>query len=589
MTEPRTLCEAFQSTAAARPDAVAIRTVDGTTELTWAQYAGRVRSIAAGLAALGIDAGDTLAIMLTNRPEFHLVDAAAMHLGATPFSIYNSNPPELIAHLLADAGCRILFCEKQFLVQVRAAVRDLSDTLTIIGVDTEDEDVLSLDQLEGRGVCDFEFDAAWRSVGPQDLATIIYTSGTTGSPKGVELTHANVIANYLGMTAVLSVGVDDRVISYLPDAHGANRWLAHWVPMLTGTEVTTVTRVKDVFDAVHSVRPTVFLGVPRTWYKIKDGIEATIAQANPHRRALSRWAISVGRNRARARLEGRPPGPALTTRYWIANTLVLSRIREQLGLDQMRYAVSSTAPIAPETLEFMLGLGLRICEAWGMSELTCGATINPPDSIRIGTAGKPLPGNEVRLGDDGELLVRSPSAMRGYRNDPDQTAEAIDADGWVHTGDIATIDADGYVRIVDRKKELIINSSGKNMSPANIENTVKTASPLIGAVAAIGDARPYVTALISLDDEALAAFVAQQGITDRTPAALAAHPTVLAEIEAAVTRANGRLPRVEQVRKHTVLPVLWQPGGDELTPTMKLRRRPIADKYRTEIDRLYAK
>jgi len=277
----------------------------------------------------------------------------------------------------------------------------------------------------------------------------------------------------------------------------------------------------------------------------------------------------------------------LAFQHAVAERLVLSAVRKKLGLDRVRFAATGAAAIDTEALEFVLGLGLPVCEVWGMSELSCAATVNPPDAIRIGTVGKALPNAELRIADDGELLVRGPLVMKGYRNDPEKTAEAVDGDGWLHTGDIATMDADGYVRIVDRKKELMINASGKNMSPANIEGIVKVSCPLVGSVVAIGDDRPYVVALLTLDPDAAAAFAEQHGIADASPATLADHPDVQAAIDAGLKDANARLARVEQIKKFAILADVWEPGGDEITPTMKLKRRPIATKYAADIEKLY--
>jgi long-chain acyl-CoA synthetase len=267
---------------------------------------------------------------------------------------------------------------------------------------------------------------------------------------------------------------------------------------------------------------------------------------------------------------------------------VFSAIRTRLGLDRVKFAATGAAAIDPEALEFVLALGLPVCELWGMSEVSCAATVNPPDAIRIGTVGVALSNVELQLAEDGELLVRGPLVMKGYRNEPEKTAETIDADGWLHTGDIASIDEDGYVRIVDRKKELMINASGKNMSPANIEGTVKVSCPLVGSVVAIGDDRPYVVALMTLDPDAAAIYAQQQGLSDASPATLADDPGVRAAIEQGMKEANARLARVEQIKKFAILPEVWEPGGDEVTPTMKLKRKPIATKYAKQIEDLYA-
>jgi len=584
---PGTLPAAFQKTAATYPHRLALAGADGTVRLTWRHYADRVRALATGLAALGVRRGDTVGLMLTNRPEFHLVDTAALHAGATPFSIYNTLAPEQIAHLFGNAGNRVVVCERQFLDRIRAAAGP--DLAQVVCVDGPAEGTIALSDLETRTAEGFDFDRAWQAVTPEDVATIIYTSGTTGPPKGVELTHANLLAEIAATSSIVPVSPDDSVISYLPDAHIANRWGAHYTNMVTGMQIVTLPDLKQMIEVLPKVRPTFFGAVTQVWYKLKAGIEAQLAaEQSPVKQKLAGWAIGVGRTHARLQSDRRPVPRSLAVQHAVADRLVLSAIRRRLGLDRVRFAATGAAAIDPDALEFVLGLGVPVCELWGMSELSCAATVNPPDAVRIGTVGTALPGVELRLGDDGELLVRGPLVMKGYRNDPGKTAEAIDPDGWLHTGDIATIDADGYVRIVDRKKELMINAAGKNMSPANIEGIVKVSCPLAGSVVAIGDDRPYVVALITLDPDVAAAFAQQHGIADASPAALAEHPDVRAAIEAGIATANARLSRVEQIKKFAILHETWEPGGDEITPTMKLKRKPIATKYAADIEKLYA-
>jgi long-subunit acyl-CoA synthetase (AMP-forming) len=587
---PSTFCEAFQATARRHPDAVALRTPGDTMSVTWGEYSARVSTIAAGLAALGVRRGDTLAMMLTNRPEFHLVDTAAMHLGATPFSIYNTLAPEQIGYVLSNAGNRVVVCEEQFAATVLAAIPLGGLVQQVICVDGKPDGTVTLESVEAGGRDDFDLDASWRAVQPDDVLTIIYTSGTTGPPKGVELTHANMLAEVEATRELLSVGYDDRVISYLPDAHAANRWGAHYMNLATGIQITTLDDLKKAISVLPEVRPTFFGAVPQVWYKIKAAIEATLAQeSSPIKRRLGRWAIDVGRQVARLRSDGKPIPRRLRRRHRLAERLVLGPVRTKLGFDQLRLAATGAAAISPDALEFVLGLGIPCCEGWGMSELSALATINPIDAIRIGTVGKAVRGVTLAIADDGELLARGALLMKGYRHDPDKTAEAIDGDGWLHTGDIATIDADGYVRIVDRKKELIINAAGKNMSPANIEGTLRVSCPLLGGAAAIGDDRPFVVALLTLDPDVSAAFATRAGLPGASVAALAREPAVLAEIEAGIARANTQLSRVEQVKKWALLGDVWEPGGDEMTPTMKLKRKPIAAKYATEIEQLYAR
>ncbi|WP_327144267.1 AMP-dependent synthetase/ligase [Nocardia sp. NBC_01327] len=593
---PATMCAAFQETVRRYPDEIALRTSGDAVTLTWRQYADRVRAIAAGLAGLGVGSGDTVAIMLTNRPEFHLCDTAILHIGATPFSTYNTNPAEAIAYQFENAGNRVIICERQFLPTVLAARKLGGRVEHVVCVDDPGEQesggaavgVLGLDQVVAAPAGDFDFDAAWRTVGADDLLTIVYTSGTTGPPKGVELTHRNFIENARVAAEFDGLSPTDRIISYLPDAHAANRWLAHYSSMLFGVQITTVSDMKVILTALTEVRPTVFLGVPRVWVKLKAALESAIEDdPSPVRKHLARWAIGVGRARARAASAGRPLGALDAVRYALADRLVLSRVRTRLGLDRLRMGVTGAAPIPAEVHEFVLGLGLLLCEGWGMSECTAAISLNRPERIKLGTVGTPVPGAEVRIAADGELLVRGPMVMRGYRNDPEKTAETVDSDGWLHTGDIGEIDDEGYIKIVDRKKELIINAAGKNMSPANIENALTAHGPLIGTAVAIGEQRPYNVALICLDPEAAAAFAAKHSLPDTSLATLSTHPRVREALQSGIDAANAKLSRVEQIKKFAVLQEIWEPGSQHLTPTNKLKRKPIATDYASLIDDLY--
>ncbi|MFZ2510062.1 MAG: AMP-binding protein, partial [Gordonia sp. (in: high G+C Gram-positive bacteria)] len=380
---------------------------------------------------------------------------------------------------------------------------------------------------------------------------------------------------------------DDRIISYLPAAHIADRVATHGVSLTTGAEVTCVPDPRDLVTALPGVHPTTFFGVPRVWQKLRAGIEANLAETSGVKAKLADWALGMGDQVAGLRLEGKEPAGLLAVQHGLADKLVLSKIRAAIGMDQLRYAASGAAAIPPEVLRFFLGLGIPIIELWGMSE-TCGATTTTSlDDLAFGTVGRPVPGIELKVGADGELFVRGPYVMRGYRRAPEKTAETIDPDGWLATGDIAEIRSDGNVRIVDRKKELFISEAGKNMAPTNIENAIKAASPLVGTVVAIGDAKPYVTALIVLDPDMAAVKARQCGLGEADVAAVAAHPDVIAELKAAVRAGNAKLSRVEQIKRFVVLPTAWDPGGDELTPTMKLRRNPISDKYSAQIVDLY--
>jgi len=548
-----TLCHAFQLTAAERPDAIALRNPGDAVAITWREYAARVEAIASGLAALGVERGDAVAIMLLNRPEFHLLDTAILHLGAVPFSVYNTSTAEQVAHQFRNGGNRVVITERHFLRTVLTARRAVPAVEHVVQIDGADDDIMSLGELEGTGSSAFRFAETWQAVGPDDLAAIIYTSGTTGPPKGVELTHATAMAECAASSARFPVTPGGRTMSYLPSAHVVDRWSSHWWASIThGFSVTSVGDMRTVIFLLPGVRPTKWGGVPRIWEKLHQAL--------------------VGQGIADPSALGEEERAGL---------------RERLGLDDAEYLSGGAAPMPIDVLRYFEALGLPIAEAWGMSETAGAATANPPAAIRAGTCGTPLPGVEIDLAADGELLVRGPTLMRGYRDDPEATAEAMDDDGWLRTGDVAHV-ADGYVSIVDRKKELIVTAGGKNLSPANIEARLEAASPLIAHAAAIGDRRPYVAALVVLDPDAAVDFAAEHGIDDASVTALATHSEVRSAIRAAVEEANRRLSRVERIKRFAVLPYEWRAGGEELTPTLKLKRREIAVRYASEIDALYA-
>jgi long-chain acyl-CoA synthetase len=567
-----TFCAAFQRTAAERPDEPALRTAGDSAGLTWREYADRVRRLAEGLTSLGLRRGDTLALLLTNRAEFHLVDAAAIHLGAVPFSIYTTSAPEQIEFLMRDSGARIAVTEEALLGRLEEAIGGESRLDHLLMVE-------DLDELERRRSPGFDFEATWRAVGADDLLTLIYTSGTTGPPKGVELTHGNVLAGWRGLHSAWNLPhPGGSTISYLPSAHVADRFATHYAGILFGTAVTSCPDPRQVGRMLPELRPTTFAAVPRIWQKLKAGVEAAmLGEPDPRRRNAANWAIDVGRRAVALEQRGEPVPDDLRRERKQADQLVFAGIRERIGLDRCELAVCAAAPVPAEVLEFFHAVGLPILEVYGLSETSAVATANPPTQPRIGTVGPPVPGVELRLADDGEVLLRGDSVMRGYRNRPDKTVEAIDAEGWLHTGDVGAVDPDGYLRVIDRKKELIINAAGKNMSPANIETTLKAASPLIGQACVIGDARPYNVALLTLDAEAAGAYAATHG-----------EDALRTEVAASVDRANARLARVEQIKRHRVLDGDWMPGGVELTPTMKLKRRAIAERYAREIEELYA-
>jgi long-subunit acyl-CoA synthetase (AMP-forming) len=585
-----TIAEAFRITAENRADEVAVRTKGDDISWTWAQLRERVDGLAAGLSGLGVGPGETVALLLNNRPEFHLCDLAAMTTGATPFSIYMQYTPEQIRFVATDAGARFLITEQALLAGALEARKEMPELEHVIVVDGgAPEGVLSLDDVMAAPDPDFDVDVAVQRIRPDDVLTIIYTSGTTGPPKGVQLSHRNLLTAVDQAEQLIDFPRDGRVISWLPAAHVAERNAHHYLPVVYGLEITSCDNPREIFAYLPEVRPVWFFAVPRIFEKLKAGLEAMVAGQPAEQREKTEAAMRDALEKVRLEQRGEEVPADLAARVAEADRELFAGLRAMLGLDQAKAIYVGAAPTPVEVIEFFHAVGLPLAELWGMSE-TCGAgAANPPERIKIGTVGPPAPGVDMKLADDGELLIRSDVVMLGYRNQPEKTAEVMTEDGFLRTGDIGEFDEDGYLRIVDRKKEIIINAAGKNMSPANIEATLKASSPLIGQAACIGDGRSYNTALIVLDSDFAPAWAAQQGIEDTSLAALARDERMRAAVQAGVDEANTKLARVEQIKKFTVVEGDWLPGGDELTPTMKLKRKPIDAKYAATIDAMYAR
>ena len=582
------LALAFKATVDRIPDDPAIVWGEGEDEriYSWREISDQTGRIAGGLASLGVSKGDTVALMLNNRPEFMPCDLAAVSLGAVPFSIYQTSSPEQIRHVVADAGAKVAIVESEFLEVFNEARGDLPEVESLIVIDGPggDHTLESLQQVDP----DFDVSESVEAVDADDLLTLIYTSGTTGPPKGVQLTHRNLMS--------LTAGVEDiihfpergaKVISWLPAAHIAERGAHYYLPVIRGCSVTICPDPRRIVEWLPKVRPTWFFAVPRIWEKLKAGLEAKMSAIPGDDGDKARAGLEAALKKVRLEQAGEEVPEELAAGVAAADEAMFSHLRTALGLDEAIAVNVGAAPTPVEVLAFFHAIGVPIGELWGMSE-TCGATtVNPPEKIKLGTVGPPLPGLEIKLADDGEVLVKGDTIMPGYRNLPDKTAETIDDDGWLSTGDIGELDEDGYLKIVDRKKELIINAAGKNMSPANIEAHLKSSSPLIGQAVAIGDKRPYNVALIVLDPDFAPVWAKQNGHEGKPVEELAGEEEMLSAVQAGVDEANAKMARVEQIKKFKVLPTDWTPGGDELTPTMKLKRKPIDAKYADEIEDLY--
>jgi long-chain acyl-CoA synthetase len=596
----RTLCDELRQVAETSGDAYAYadQAGDRWRSLTWERARQRVLEVAAGFAALGLASGERVALMLPNRSEHVLADLGAVHAGGLGVTLYATLAPEQIAYVAADCDARIAVLDGAAeLARWRPALDQLPGIKKVIVRDPAtrpagDRYVTWADFVElGRerfAAEPGEVTARMAEIKPDDPLALLYTSGTTGNPKGVVLTHRNILYAMVAVDAMGILGPRVRWVSYLPLAHIAERMFSVYLPIHTAGHVHFCPDAAQLIQVIGTVRPTAFFGVPRVWEKIRAGIQALLtAEPDEAKRAAVRQAMDIGRRYVRSCQYGHSTSAEMATQFRAADERVLAPIRGLLGLGEARSVSSAAAPLPPDVAAFFAGLGMKILDVYGMTETTGAFTANTPAEFKLGTVGRPAAGMEVRIADDGEILVRGPLTTPGYHGRPDLTRALIDADGWLHTGDIGTIDADGFVSVTDRKKELIITAGGENISPAAVEN-VLVAHPLIGQALAYGDRRPYLVALLTLDGEAAPVWARARDVTVGSLAALAEDPQVLAEVAAGVAAANERLARVQQVKRWRLLPVEWTAETGELTPTLKLKRRVIHAKYADAIDSLYA-
>jgi long-chain acyl-CoA synthetase len=599
MAGDRTICDllAETATAAAGTPAFSDEDGDGWQTLTWAQARQQVLELAAGFAALGLAPGERVALMLPNRTEHVLADLAAVHAGGLGVTIYATLAPEQIAFVAGDCDARIAVLDGAGeLARWQPVLAELPGLKTIIVRDAAacpaGEQYLTWEAFAALGKERYAEDpglVAGRvaAITADDPVALLYTSGTTGNPKGVLLTHRNVGYELACAQGMGLIPDGARWVSYLPLAHIAERMFSIYLPIHTGTHVHFCPDTAQLVRVVGKVRPNGFFGVPRVWEKIRAGIEALLTlEQDEAKRAAVAGAMDTGRRYVAACQYGHTMPPGLEEEFAAADAAVLAPIRGLLGLGEAEVVSSAAAPLPPEVAAFFSGLGMKILDIYGMTETTGAFTTNTPEAFKLGTVGRPYPGMEVRIADDGEICVRGPLTTPGYLNRPDLTADLIDADGWLHTGDIGKLDADGFLSVVDRKKELIITAGGENIAPAAIESLL-VAHPLIGQALAYGDRRKYVVALLTLDGEVAPAWAKARGIDSGSLAGLAADPVVLAEVGAAVAAANERLARVQQVKQWRLLPVEWTAETEELTPTLKLRRRIVHAKYADVLDTLY--
>ncbi len=592
-----TLIGYFLKTVAEHGDSAALlhRAGDRYEAITWAGFAAASRRLAAYLVRVQAAPQDHVAIWSDNRPEWHMADIGILMVRCRPAPVYLTMSAAQAAYVLGHSESRIAIVENaailERLLTVREQLPNLRQVIVIEGLSRPSEDGFSVPWAEALRLGDealldptiaAEVERRIASVSPDDVATLIYTSGTTGPPKAVILTHANFVSIGASLNTIVAGGPDQRVLSYLPLAHIAERLVSEYRSYMYGNPTYFLDGIPNLAKRLAEVRPTQFFGVPRVWEKMAQSIKNKIAEAPMARRRLALWALGVGERVYRDQAAGRRSGAWLGLRHRLADRLVLAKIRRAVGLDEANVLVSGAAPIAPEVLVFFRSLGLEICEVYGQTEDCAVSTLNLPGRSRVGTVGMPPPGVEIGFADDGEVLVRGGQVFTGYYKDAKATQETL-IDGWLHTGDVGELDQDGYLRITDRKKDLIITAGGKNIAPSNIENELMQ-HPLVSNAVVIGDRRPYVTALLTLDPDEAKRFTKQHGL-DGT--ALTTNDAVQAVLAAHVKAANSHLNHVEQVKKWRLLDCDFC-IGDELTPTLKVKRKVVAEKYASEIEALYA-
>ncbi|MBX7160726.1 MAG: long-chain fatty acid--CoA ligase [Acidimicrobiia bacterium] len=587
-----TIITIFNERAAELGDAPALRTKTGDGKWsvrTWADYSREVRSVASWLADAGVGPGVGVAVLSGNRAEYHVADLAAIATGAVAVPIYHSNSPEQVRFVLEHSDASVVFVENAAQAAKVAEIRkDLPDLETVITF-TDGEADHTYEDVVARGREIDEADpAAYEKLCARaesaSAACYIYTSGTTGPPKGAIITHANVLWTGDSLSRVVPME-SPRFISFLPLAHIAERMVSHYAQIFFKGETWFGGGIDTLRDDLAAVRPTTFFAVPRVYEKFEAAIRDRFDGLEGIQGKLARSALETGTRVVEARVDGRTPGLLDRVKHRVLDRLVSAKLRHQVGFDQVDAIISGAAPITIETLVFFHALGLPIAEVYGQTE-DCGPTsLNPPGRIKIGTVGPPIPGEEVRIADDGEILVRGGNVFAGYFKNPEATAETL-VDGWLYTGDLGEIDDDGYLRIVGRKKDLIITAGGKNVSPQNLESSLK-AHPLVSQAVVIGDRRKFLSALVTLDAEAVAAWADKEGLSTTDPAALAKDPKVLSEIEALVDEVSASVSKTEGIKKFTVLPEDFTQEAGEVTPTLKVRRHRVEENYSDAIEAMY--
>ena len=595
-----TITALFASAMERFGDGVAFRVKDASGEwvaTTFREYGEAVREATAGLVSLGLAVGDFGAILSTNRPEWHEADLAMVHAGVVSCPIYPTNSAPQVQYVLEHSESKVVFVEDASQLakvqQVREDVPGLRHCIVFSGgVDEGDGFVLSWDELRTKGreylqLQPGELDVRASAATPDTLLGVIYTSGTTGPPKGTMLSHHNAVWTLASLDQVLHADTSDRKLSFLPLSHVAERTSSHYLQLQQGFEVWFNSAIETLREDLVACKPTIQFVVPRILEKQYDGIMKLLESLPDEQRAGALKAIELGKQRARLEQKGQALPAELEAAYQQADGQLFAMARAALGYDQAKAVISGAAPISLDLLEFFRAIGVPVSEVYGQTEDHGPTTINRTENWRLGTVGYAIPGGEVRIADDGEILYRGPNVCMGYYKDEAATRELIDDDGWLHTGDIGVMDSDGFVTITDRKKDIIITAAGKNIAPQVIEQKLKF-SPWISQAVVIGDARRYVTALLTLDEVAVRQFADQKSIAYESFADLAEHPDIVGLVEAHVAEVNTELANVEQVKRWTILPEDFSVDAGTITPTLKIKRKPIAERYAEQIEAMYA-
>jgi len=605
-----TAVEVWRNRVASDRDRVAyrFRAGGGWQTMTWGQADEAAREIAAGLAGLGVGRGDTVCLLSQTRLEWVLCDVGILLAGAATVPIYASSTPEQCAFIARDAGAKVIIAEDAAQLEkvLPLAAQMPGIRFVYLGGDSQLEkpdgkgrssvamkEVLagarsgtvpiSLEELRtsGRawaGTHADELDRRGRGLTANDLFTIIYTSGTTGNPKGVVLTHENLISSCQSGCRALTIHDTDVQFMFLPLAHVLGREL-EWIPVVAGCETAFAESLAKLKDNLVDIRPTFMAGVPRIYEKFYSAVLSGAKKGSPLKVALVGWGFGVGKRYGAAVRRGDTPGLGLKLQHALAEKLVLSKLRAKLGLDRCRFLVSGGAPLAAEIAEFFHGVGLLILEGYGLTETVAGAFFNRLDRFRFGTVGLAMDVVEVKIADDGEILMRGPSIFKRYHNNPTATTEAIDPQGWFHSGDIGHLE-DGFLRITDRKKDLIVTAGGKKVPPQILENALKVQSPLISQVMVHGDKRPYLVALVTLTEDAIKKF-------GDDPIKAAASAEARAAIQSAIDAVNGTVASYETVKSFTIIPTDFTEATGELTPSLKVKRKVVTDLHRGALDSMY--